>query len=56
MQQTLVFFQSMGIDIGIAREEDDVGNRYIPIKKITAANLHKQYSDSGGTSLQSGRR
>ncbi len=40
------FFQSMGIDIGIAREEDDVGNRYIPIKKITAANLHKQYSDT----------
>ena len=38
------FYQSIGFDIGTATEEFDVGDRYIPIKEITSADLHKQYS------------
>lgn len=38
------FYQSFGIDIGTAIEENDQGDRYIPIKKITAADLHEQYT------------
>ena len=41
-------YQSIGKDIGLAKEEDDIGYRYIPIKKISAKDLHTRYS---GTTL-----
>lgn len=40
------FYQSLGVDIGYAKEEDEVGDRYIPIKKISAAHLHEKYADT----------
>lgn len=40
------FYQSIGVEIGNAIEESDTGDRYIPIKKITAADLHTQYSNT----------
>lgn len=40
------FYQSIGFDIGEAKEETDIGDNYIPIKKITAKDLHAKYSGS----------
>ena len=40
------FYQSIGQDIGDAKEEYDHGNRYVPIKKISAKDIHAKYSDT----------
>ncbi len=40
------FYQSIGYDVGSAKEEDEIGDRYIPIKKISANDLHKEYTDT----------
>lgn len=39
-------YQSIGFDVGTAKEENDSGYRYIPIKKISAKDLHAQYTDT----------
>lgn len=41
------FYQSFGNNQGDVKEEDDQGYRYIPIKKISANNLHQKYQDNG---------
>ena len=43
---TLGFFQSVGFDIGLYREESEIGYYYIPIKRITAKQLHDTYQDT----------
>lgn len=40
---TFGLYQSMGFDIGFAKEENENGSRYIPIKEITAKELHEIY-------------
>lgn len=40
------FYQSIGFDEGLAKEEEDIGYRYIPIKKISANDLHQEYTDT----------
>lgn len=45
---TFGFFQSIGFDIGDFKEEGSFGNRYIPIKRISANDLHARFK---GTSI-----
>lgn len=40
------FYQSIGFNIGLAKDEDEEGDRYIPIKKISAQDLHSEYLDT----------
>lgn len=40
------FFQSIGYNLGRLTTAEDFGNRYIPIKKITAEALHSEYTDT----------
>jgi len=43
---TFGLYQSMGYDVGWAKEEEEIGYRYIPIKEISANDLHQQYTDT----------
>lgn len=43
---TFGFYQSIGHDVGWAKEEGEIGYRYIPIKEISARDLHQQYTDT----------
>lgn len=43
---TFGFYQSVGHDVGWAKEEEEIGYRYIPIKEISARDLHQQYTDT----------
>lgn len=43
---TFGFYQSIGQDIGEAKEEHDHGDRYVPIKKISAKDIHAKYPDT----------
>ncbi len=43
---TFGLYQSIGHDVGWAKEERDIGYRYIPIKEISASDLHQQYTDT----------
>lgn len=43
---TFGLYQSIGHDAGWAKEEGEIGYRYIPIKEISANDLHQQYTDT----------
>ena len=50
---TFGLYQCIGHDVGWAKEERDIGYRYIPIKEISASDLHQQYTDTTLHSKQS---